>query len=402
MRTADNDLLVVGYDLEAECEVHIRDRPMPEWRQLGYGQRGTIVCFLCWNGVDSEPGTRVPPVPRGRLGGRVRAHFAHPPGSAKHDSRRARETIWHLNTKLRLTRCAQALPCVAEARVERWTPDMTRRADVLVILRDGARLALEAQSRIIPDGRWEDRHADYAASGIADVWFMRPGAAAPYVLFEAGAQAFTIHDNGVDIPLGHGHPRRDGWWNEDPAILAWHYPPCAGDPITTSRFPLEHLTLDAEGLVIPGEVRAQIAADRARAGLQVEAERRRAEAYVDRMRRAAARPQVIESEVGPTPRQAQIAELRNSLRIKQAERDRKQAGEHAAKPVSAPVTKPPLPSWLPKPAFTVDLVCASCGAQFGVLTEWPKYMGVPRAKHPLQCTECGNLSGAACPCRECT
>ncbi|MEU6547907.1 hypothetical protein [Streptomyces sp. NPDC046859] len=40
-----NDLLVVGFELGIQTEVHIGDRPLEQWRALGYGRRETAVCF---------------------------------------------------------------------------------------------------------------------------------------------------------------------------------------------------------------------------------------------------------------------------------------------------------------------------------------------------------------------
>lgn len=100
--TPTADLLVVGYDLDAESEVHIGDRALPEWHAIGYKGTRRLVCYLCWRGVDAVPGTEVALVPRGRLGGTKRAHFAHPPRAGVHGSRAARETIWHLGMKHRL------------------------------------------------------------------------------------------------------------------------------------------------------------------------------------------------------------------------------------------------------------------------------------------------------------
>ncbi|MFG2227945.1 hypothetical protein [Streptomyces sp. NPDC048644] len=38
----DDDLLVVGFDLEAQREVHVGDRPLEQWRALGYGRRESV------------------------------------------------------------------------------------------------------------------------------------------------------------------------------------------------------------------------------------------------------------------------------------------------------------------------------------------------------------------------
>jgi hypothetical protein len=242
------ELLVVGYDLDAESEVHIGDRTLPEWHAIGYKGTRRLVCYLCWPGFDAAPGTEVALVPRGRLGGTKRAHFAHPPGAGVHRSRSARETIWHLAMKHRLAGWAAGLSNVASAVPERWTPDGKRRADVFVLLDDGSRLALEVQSRIITDRDWVNRHADYAANSIQDIWFMRSGAATPYGLHELGVQAFTVHnDTEIAVQLARAHDRTGNWWDGDLDTLTLHYPPCAGDPIEHLRLPLDTLGLDRNG-----------------------------------------------------------------------------------------------------------------------------------------------------------
>lgn len=136
-----DDLLVVGFDLETQTEVHIGDRPLEQWRALGYGRRETVVCFYCWHGIDAPKGTRVPLLARGRIGGLVRPHFAHPAGTAPPSGHRG-ETVWHINAKHRLARWARLLPNVMQVRLEEWTEHRDRRADVHVVLNDGARLAL--------------------------------------------------------------------------------------------------------------------------------------------------------------------------------------------------------------------------------------------------------------------
>ncbi|MEU7191922.1 hypothetical protein [Streptomyces sp. NPDC045369] len=53
-----DDLLVVGFDLQTQTEVHIGERPLEQWRALSYGRGATVVCGLlltcqpaCWVGV---------------------------------------------------------------------------------------------------------------------------------------------------------------------------------------------------------------------------------------------------------------------------------------------------------------------------------------------------------------
>ncbi|MFC4518055.1 hypothetical protein [Streptomyces ehimensis] len=58
---------------------------------------------------------------------------------------------------------------MAAVRLEQWTPDHDRRADIAVRLEDGTRLALEAQRMLMTDDAWRARHRDYARAGIVDV-----------------------------------------------------------------------------------------------------------------------------------------------------------------------------------------------------------------------------------------
>jgi hypothetical protein len=303
------DLLVVGYDLDTASEVHIGDRTMPEWHAIGYGGTRRLVCYLCWRGVDAAPGTEVALVPRGRIGGKKRAHFAHPPGAGVHDSPAAKETIWHLGMKHRLAGWANGLANVVEAVAERWAPDGKRRADVSVLLADGSQLALEVQSRILTDRGWGARHADYAANGITDVWFMRPGAETPYVLHELGVPTFTVNDDSsVAVQLGQAHARTDTWWTGDLAKLAVHHPPCAGDSIEYMRLPLDTLGLDAHGLVVASAIAQRVAKDLAEVQRAAETAKRDAEYRAQRwegwqqQRRRPAPPP-------PTERQRRIEEL---------------------------------------------------------------------------------------------
>ena len=258
MDRSTDGLLVVGLDLETGAEVHVGDRPFDQWRSLGYRGRQALVCFFCFNGFDAPIGTRVPLLARGRLGGAVRPHFAHPAGMAPEGGHHP-ETIWHIGTKHRLARWARSRDEVAEVLLEKWTPDHDRRADVWVTLVDGSQLAFEAQRRVMADADWLDRHRDYASAGIRDVWFMHRTAATPFVLLAAGTQVWTVHDDGLEIALGHEHARGTAWWEGDLTLHALHHPPCPGDLIVRERFPLDSLSLDANGITFPTTLSARIA-----------------------------------------------------------------------------------------------------------------------------------------------
>ncbi|MEU3516735.1 competence protein CoiA family protein [Streptomyces sp. NPDC006654] len=255
-----DDLLVVGFDLETQREVHIGDRPLEQWRARGYGRGETVVCFYCWHGIDAAAGTKVPLLARGRIGGLVRPHFAHPAGTAP-PSGHNRETVWHINAKHRLARWASALPNVIEVRLEKWNEQRDRRADVHVLLRGGARLALEAQRELITDERWQARHRDYAAAGVRDVWFMRPDTRIPHVLFAEGIPAWTLYhrESEAEARLGEPHVRGPQWWTKDLRLYGLHHPPCAGDPVVRERIPLADLGLNADGVAFPPHVEERLA-----------------------------------------------------------------------------------------------------------------------------------------------
>jgi hypothetical protein len=99
----------------------------------------------------------------------------------------------------------------------------------------------------------------------------------------------------------------------------------------------------------------------------------------------------------PTERQQRIQELRTSFQSR-----RPAVWEVGTETLPEPARPAEKPSWVPLAAFTVAASCAHCGGPMGALVTWPSYMGVPRTKHPLQCTECKRLSGAPCPCPECS
>ncbi|WP_431921490.1 competence protein CoiA family protein [Nonomuraea jabiensis] len=266
-----DDLLVVGFDLTTGREVHVAERPAKVWRQLGYGAAATLVCFFCFHGIDAAPGSRVPLVTRGRVGGQVRTHFAHPPGQAPAGGHHP-ETIWHLSTKHVLAQWARSCPQVAQVHLEQWTPCRQRRADVAVELIDGGRLTLEAQQTYLTDQAWAARHHDYATAGITDVWFWRRQADIPRRILTEGVPAWLI-DTGAEVAgttvetfLGHPHPKSGRWWEEpDQSIYALHHPPCPTDTLLSRLIPLARLGLDRTGARLPAPVRQELASSLHRA-----------------------------------------------------------------------------------------------------------------------------------------
>lgn len=106
-------------------------------------------------------------------GGRRRHSFAHPAGVPDHSSPGARETWWHLNAKHTMAAWARTAFPGAQVRVDDIqlaVGDQRRQPDVLVVLRDGRRLAVELQYSALTALEWTARHDFYRSCGIVDVW----------------------------------------------------------------------------------------------------------------------------------------------------------------------------------------------------------------------------------------
>lgn len=255
-----DDLLVVGFDLETRREVHVAERPPEQWKRLGYGGTGQLVCFYCFHGFEAAVGTRVPLVTRGRLGGKVRRHFAHPAGHAPLGGH-SPETVWHITTKHTLAAWATSRPGVGRVRLEQWTPDHDRRADVEVLLQDGTKVALEAQRQLMTDDGWRARHRDYARQGIVDVWFWRPRVHFPHIVLDEGLPVwfYSVSQRMAATSLGRAHARTDQWWKTpDLSVFGLHHPPCPLDELERVTLPLGALGLGAGGATLPEDLRKRL------------------------------------------------------------------------------------------------------------------------------------------------
>ncbi len=270
-----DDLLVVGFDLETRREVHVSQRPPEHWKRLGYGGTGQLVCFYCFHGFEAPAGTRVPLVTRGRLGGKARRHFAHPPGQAPVGGH-SPETVWHITTKHTLAGWARTRSGVARVRLEQWTVDHDRRADVEVLLEDGTKVALEAQRMLMTDDGWRARHRDYARQGVVDVWFWRPRVHFPHIVLAEGLPVwfYSVSKRAAATSLGRAHARVHQWWQvSDLSVFGLHHPPCALDQLEQVSMPLGTLGLGRSGAVLPEELQNRLRESQREA--REEAERRR-------------------------------------------------------------------------------------------------------------------------------
>lgn len=268
MVASDRDLLVVGYDLERGEVVHVDDAPLPYWHARGYRRRQTLVCAMCRAGVDAPPGSLVPLVVAGRIGGERRAHFRHPPGMAPANGHEP-ESLWHLAVKAVLVSWARQLPNVSDVSAEWVTPDQARRSDVRVQLTDGARVAFEAQSALLSDFDWLARHQDYERLGIQEVWLWPPKLKRlPWIVVTHDQHVWEINPKTrkVTLLIGLPHRKEPDWWRSDEdglRVYGRHAPPCVRDRLGCRDFSLGTLRLSAGGLVVPDEVRRQLETEHA-------------------------------------------------------------------------------------------------------------------------------------------
>ncbi len=105
--------------------------------------------------------------------GSVRAHhFAHLPGTVCTLPASEPETEEHRAGKLLLARwLREALPD-ADVQVEAYLPETAQRADVLAILPDRSRIALEFQCANLSARDWRRRHQQYRSAGLRDLWLL--------------------------------------------------------------------------------------------------------------------------------------------------------------------------------------------------------------------------------------
>lgn len=303
------DLLVVGRNLETSREVAIDDRPLADWRELGYGRREVLVCSLCYAGIDAPRGTRVPLVVRGRAGGNRRPHFAHPAGTAPESGGHEAESVWHFNAKITLRNWAAGQQRVTAAEVERWLPDRARRSDILVTFNTGARVAIEVQSSQLTDDQWLARHQDYQAAGIQDLWLWRKTSWIPWIVPLHGQHLWYFDPAGPTLvaALATGHHREGLWWQDDPTKYAIHSPPCLNDGLTYCQVPLNTATLQSNRIVAR-EITNNLTDSHASVEQEAVAARRRHDHQIDgarRRRRAnpgAAQPptHLLDSSASPT------------------------------------------------------------------------------------------------------
>ena len=256
------DLLVVGLDLETGKEVHIGDRPVREWRAKGHNGDKSLVCMHCLRGADGPGARQVPLVPKYKLHGKRRAHFAHPPGQAPINGTHSPETLWHSYTKAMLRDWASRQPQVVSSTVEHWTCGGRRRSDVSVTLENGCVVALEVQQQPMTDSEWIDRHLDYQRAGVIDVWLWHPQTGVPAILYEYGQSGWLIDPDGPQVGTVYsaGQLPAGPWWDAvDTGHFTDRWPPSLAGKKSVAWHPLDEMTLGWTGLRPPAAFTNQLA-----------------------------------------------------------------------------------------------------------------------------------------------
>ncbi|MEV6676304.1 hypothetical protein AB0N09_05465 [Streptomyces erythrochromogenes] len=284
--------LLLAYDTGTDTIVRITDQGPDYWTARAYSGTRQIICLLCAYGYDIPTHQSVPLVHKGKIGGQVRRHWAHPPSTGP-EGGHSPESVWHMHAKLFAAQWARTLPNVADARLEIPTADRSRRSDVLVTLTSGARLALEPHCYERTDREWELWLADHRAAGITPVLLLHPDLAPAHVLWAEGhCQVWQLHltiaEAGDSAELaafmGGGHERTGPWWEGSLTPYAPHWPPCPGDTVTvTDGFPFSGLVVDENGICC-GDLEGLIEQGRALIGVEAAAVRRRVEAELRKER----------------------------------------------------------------------------------------------------------------------
>lgn len=105
--------------------------------------------------------------------GTVRAHhFAHLPGAVCTLPASEPETEEHRMGKLLIAQWLREQLRPAEIIVEAYLPQTQQRADVLAVLPEGKRVALEFQCANLSAREWRRRHRLYQDAGIQDLWLL--------------------------------------------------------------------------------------------------------------------------------------------------------------------------------------------------------------------------------------
>jgi hypothetical protein len=137
--------------------------------------------------------------------GTVRAHhFAHLPGAVCNLPVSEPETEEHRAGKLRIAEWLRAVLPDAEVLIEAFLPATAQRADVLAVLPDQSRVALEYQCAQLTAREWRRRHQQYRDAGIKDLWLLggsRLITSGPTQIDAAGAGQTSVSSPGKTVIL---------------------------------------------------------------------------------------------------------------------------------------------------------------------------------------------------------
>ena len=155
--------------------------------------------------------------------GTVRAHhFAHLPGAVCTLPVSEPETEEHRAGKLLIAEWLRACLPDSEVLIEAFLPATGQRADVLAVLPDRSRIALEYQCAHLTAREWRRRHRQYRESGIRDLWLLGGSRLIPVDPVqrvvsenrEAGAKK-----QGEEIVLRTGELERTLLWDGAPLLF---------------------------------------------------------------------------------------------------------------------------------------------------------------------------------------
>ena len=242
---------VLGYDLIADSVVMPGRETRESWERRG----AEVVCLGCYSGLELMPaGTPTPLIYR--EGPHRRRHFAHPPGQSPYGDGLRGESLWHIEAKDLLRQWALTQPGVIAAHCEWTTPNRERRADILVELDNGRRLALEAQRRPLPLDEWHARRSSYRDQDITDIWLWSTEVHQPHAATDPQTSLIIDPPNRrLGLIVGRRPRPAFRWYDQDLRDFVPHWPPTPNDTLLVAWAPMDHWRLLHGSLRPPDSLR---------------------------------------------------------------------------------------------------------------------------------------------------
>ncbi|MGV8966577.1 MAG: competence protein CoiA family protein [Cellulomonas sp.] len=241
------------------------------------------------------------PRPLSTRGQSVRDHFFH---RTPHSHPGGLESLNHFQAKHVLAGWATSAGLDVRVNEEEWSPDIRRRADVMVTWPEGKQVAIEVEYKSYRAVDWKQKNSDYLSRGITPLWifghapsrYLRPDTRAAYARgpdappgYRLGQLTKAVIESGQPVLIINPVVRKVGtlylaatslehaqtqprWWSR-PGVVGT---PAAPQPDLQSSLELavcdlDECTLDPErGMVTPTILAIATELDRVNAAARVD------------------------------------------------------------------------------------------------------------------------------------